>query len=68
MKSDGVTHYTKARVEFDIFFPNDLTSCFYCPLCIRDTVGRDKCSLTREIIPFSHTERGQNCPAVIKEG
>lgn len=62
----SVTFYTPAEIRYEFGFPNDYVNCFNCPFCYNDSVGRDRCSITAEILPFAHTERGTKCPAVIK--
>ena len=62
MKSEGVTHYTTGIAHVPVHFANGIETCFNCGFCYRDSVGRDKCQLTREILMYSHVERGQQCP------
>lgn len=69
MKSEGVTHYTTGIAHVPVHFANGIETCFNCDFCRRDSVGRDKCALTHELLMFSHTERGQRCPIeMIGEG
>lgn len=69
MSSDGgVKFYTHGIATIPVHFANGIETCFNCEFCYRDSVGRDKCHLTREILQYSHTERGQDCPiAMIRE-
>lgn len=61
-KSDGVTSYTKATVE--LFFPNDLVCCEFCPLM--ETYARKQCRRTGEFLVDTRY-RGYWCPLNIEE-
>ena len=61
----GVTSYTFATVEVEIPFPEDEVKCKWCPFIIHyDSLDRDKCSLTNEIL-FSREITGRRCPLTI---
>ena len=69
MNNNGVTFYTHGIAKIPVHFANGIETCFNCGFCYRDSVGRDKCQLTREILMYSHAERGQQCPIEMeKEG
>lgn len=63
----GVKFYKTGIAHVPVHFPNGEVTCFNCKYMYRDSAGRDKCELTGELIPFSHTERGQQCPITFEE-
>lgn len=61
----GVSSYTFATVEVEVTFPEDEVKCKWCPFTIHyDSLDRDKCSLTNEIL-FSREIIGHRCPLTI---
>lgn len=61
----GVKSYTFAQCELQVAFPEDDVACQWCPFIIHyDSLNRDKCSLTNEIL-FSRELTGQRCPLTI---
>lgn len=62
----SVLYYTPARIEYDFGFPNSNVACYYCPFCYKDGVGRERCTITGEILMYACTERGKKCPAVVQ--
>ncbi len=61
----GVTSYTFATAEIQVAFPEDEVMCQWCPFLKHyDTIDRDRCQLTDEIL-FSRKLIGHNCPLTI---
>lgn len=61
----GVSFYTFASAEIQVCFPEDEVCCEWCPFIRHyDSIDRDKCSLTEEIL-YSRRLRGQHCPLVV---
>ena len=61
----GVSYYTFADLSIQIGFPEDEVKCKWCPFIIHyDSLDRDKCSLTNEIL-FSREITGHRCPLTI---
>ena len=61
----GVTSYTFATAEIQVAFPEDEVKCQWCPFLKHyDTINRDRCQLTDEIL-FSRELIGQRCPLTI---
>ena len=61
----GVTSYTFATAEIQVAFPEDEVACQWCPFLKHyDTIDRDRCQLTDEIL-FSRKLIGRNCPLTI---
>ena len=61
----GITSYTVANLDMNIYFPEDEVRCRWCRFIQHyDNLDRDKCSLTNEIL-FSREFVGNNCPLVI---
>lgn len=62
---NGVSYYTVAECEIQVNFPEDEVKCHWCPFIRHyDGLGRDKCSLTEEIL-VSQEIIGQRCPLTI---
>lgn len=61
----GVSYYTFADLSIQIGFPEDEVKCKWCRFIRHyDSLDRDKCSLTEEIL-YSKEIRGIHCPLVI---
>ena len=61
----GVTSYTFAECTVEVAFPEDEVKCQWCPFLKHyDTINRDRCQLTDEIL-FSREIIGQKCPLTI---
>lgn len=61
----GVTYYTVANLDWNVFFPEDEVKCRWCPFLKHyDGMDRDKCGLTEEIL-VSKEIIGRMCPLVI---
>ena len=61
----GVSYYTIADLSIQIGFPEDEVKCKWCRFIRQyDSLDRDKCSLTEEIL-YSKEIRGIHCPLVI---
>lgn len=67
MRDGGVRYYTPAQIQYAFGFPEDDLTCFGCRFCYHDGVGRDRCSITGDIVLHVHTERGYRCPVVFDE-
>lgn len=62
---NGVSFYSKAKAEVDIFFPEGKTVCRYCPYCYaEDSLERFRCRITPtfRIIANPFVERATFCP------
>lgn len=61
----GVAWYTAANLDMNVYFPEDEVKCRWCPFLVHyESVGRDKCSITSEIL-YSRETVGLNCPITI---
>lgn len=61
----GVSSYTMANLDLNVFFPEDEVKCKWCRFIQHyDGLDRDKCGLTNEIL-FSREIIGNQCPLVI---
>ena len=61
----GVDSYTFAEVTVQVAFPEDEVKCKWCRFLKHyDSINRDKCGLTEEIL-FSTELIGYNCPLTI---
>jgi len=61
----GVDSYTFAQCTVEVAFPGDEVKCKWCPFIIHyDSLDRDKCSLTNEIL-FSREIIGHQCPLIV---
>ena len=61
----GVESYTIANLDLNIFFPEDQVKCKWCRFIQHnDSLDRDRCGLTNEIL-FSREIIGNQCPLVI---
>ena len=59
---NGVQWFTIANLDINISFPEDDFVCDWCPFLRHyDSLDRDKCAITEEII-YSRKLRGYNCP------
>lgn len=66
---NGVSYYTLAHGAVAVFFPEDKTTCQWCPYVRNeDSLKRHKCLLTGEYLPYPFTARGNECPLTIEEG
>lgn len=62
---NGVMYYTFASTEFQVCFPEDEVCCKWCTFLRHyDSLDRDRCALTEEIL-YSRKLRGQHCPLVV---
>jgi hypothetical protein len=62
---NGVTQFTFAEATIQVHFPETDVCCRWCPFLKHyDSMDRDKCALTEEIL-YSKETRGYNCPLVI---
>lgn len=67
-KVDKVLHYTMGTATLSIGFPNDDTTCQWCPYCYSEYgLDRARCRLTDEVLRFPFTERGVKCPVTFEE-
>lgn len=65
----GVSYYTLAHGAVAVYFPEDKTTCQWCPYVRNeDSLKRHKCLLTGEYLPYPFTARGNECPLTIEEG
>ena len=62
-----VTYYTKAVGQFTVYFPENYTTCDYCPYCYIDRLKIAKCRITDEFLPYTSTGVGASCPLKIVE-
>ena len=61
----GVGWYTICNLDINVSFPEDQVMCKWCPFLVHyDSLSRDKCSITNEII-YSREFVGQKCPMTI---
>ena len=61
----GVTSYTVASLDMEVYFPEDEFRCKWCRFIQHyDNLDRDKCGLTNDIL-YSKETVGRNCPLVI---
>ena len=61
----GVKYYTVGECEIQVNFPEDDVRCHWCPFLKHyDSMDRNKCSLTDEIL-ISTEIIGQRCPLTI---
>lgn len=61
----GVSFFTIAECEIQVAFPEKEVACHWCPFLKHyDSMNRDKCSLTDEIL-ISTEFIGRNCPLTI---
>lgn len=61
----GVGWYTICNLDINISFPEDEVKCRHCPFMVHyDSVDRDKCTLTDEIL-YTREFRGMKCPLTI---
>lgn len=66
---NGVSYYTLAHGAVAVYFPEDKTTCQWCPYVRNeDSLKRHKCLLTGEYLPYPFTARGNECPLTIEEG
>lgn len=67
-KGEGVSYYTKGTATLPVFFPEDKTTCQWCPYVrTEDSLKRCRCLLTGEYLPYPFTSRGNECPVVFEE-
>lgn len=60
----GCTYYTVASCEIEMYFPEDCFCCQYCKFLKHyDSINRDRCILTDEIL-ISRDFPGVRCPLV----
>jgi len=61
----GVQYYTVCNLDINVYFPEDQVKCEYCPFLMhQDSVNRDRCTLTNEIL-FTREFTGRDCPLTI---
>lgn len=61
----GVSYYTTAEVTLQVNFPEDDIKCKWCPMLKHyDSMDRDRCQLTNEIL-VSREIIGSKCPLTI---
>lgn len=61
----GVSYYTFADLSMQVSFPEDDVKCKWCRFLKHyDSMNRDKCALTDDIL-YSTELIGHNCPLVI---
>lgn len=59
---NGVTEYTIANLDMNVYFPGREFKCRWCPFVRHnDGINRDKCALTEKIL-YSLEITGLNCP------
>ena len=64
-----MSYYTLAHGAVAVYFPEDKTTCQWCPYVRNeDSLKRHKCLLTGEYLPYPFTARGNECPLTIEEG
>jgi hypothetical protein len=62
-QSNGVSYYTVGVASLDVYFPEDHTTCNWCPYVqAQESLKRHKCLLTGEYLLYPFTGRGNNCP------
>jgi len=65
---DHVTHYTMARGQIEVSFPNEDAICRWCPYCYSEYgLDRARCRITDEVLRFPYSERGIKCPLILEE-
>lgn len=68
-RRDGVGWYTKGLATLLVYFPEDMTTCQWCPYVRNeDSLKRHRCLLTGEYLPFPFTSRGNECPVDLEGG
>ena len=61
----GVSKYTVCNLDINVYFPENEVMCRWCPFLTHyDSIERDKCSLTNEIL-FTKEFTGRKCPLKI---
>lgn len=61
----GVNYYTICNLDINVPFPEDEVKCRWCPFLAHfDSVDRDRCTLTNEIL-YSREFTGYKCPLTI---
>lgn len=62
----GVSYYTRAALYWEFGFPEDRTTCQWCPFSYSEPdLKRWRCRITRDFLLHPFTERGVNCPVYI---
>jgi len=65
---NGVDYYTCGVAMLNIPFPEDKTTCQWCPYVRNeDSLKRHRCLLTSEYLMYPFTGRGNQCPVVFTE-
>jgi len=58
----GIQNYTACDLTMTVWFPEDEVKCRWCPFITHyDSIDRDKCFLTQEIL-YSRDFTGLHCP------
>ena len=69
LNKNGVKYYTKASGKITVNFPEDKTTCEYCPYRYFDSLKVARCRITEEFLPYPTVSIGNQCPVEIdKEG
>lgn len=67
-KVEGVSYYTRGTASLFVYFPEDKTTCQWCPYVrTEDSLKRYRCLLTGEYLPYPFTARGNECPVIFEE-
>lgn len=60
---NSVLYYTTGIITLPIQFPENKVVCQYCEFCYsEDSLKRHRCRLTREMLLYPTTSRGNQCP------
>lgn len=68
MNKNGVQFYKIGTLVHSVPFANGEINCFNCPFAYAERgLERIRCRITGEILLFSRTETGSDCPIVFEE-
>ncbi|WP_277098325.1 hypothetical protein [Dialister invisus] len=67
LNKDGVKYYTKAQGAITVNFPEDRTTCEFCPYRYFDSIKVARCRITEEFLPYPTVGVGTQCPLKIIE-
>lgn len=67
LNKDGVKYYTKAKGTITVNFPEDRTTCEFCPYRYFDSIKVARCRITEEFLPYPTVGVGTQCPLKIIE-
>lgn len=67
LNKNGVKYYTKASCKITVNFPEDKTTCEYCPCRYFDSLKVARCRITEEFLPYPTLCVGNQCPLEIEK-